>query len=73
LNAHKEKKEKYQQVKTKKKKKIWPKRRSQRVTSKITHKQILKTGLSHLSKNPITENFEEKLLNEKESYCCDQT
>jgi hypothetical protein len=56
LNAHKAKKEKYQQVKTKKN--FWPKRRSQRVTSKITHKKI-KIELSHLSKNPIKENFEE--------------
>jgi hypothetical protein len=37
---------------------LWPKHRSQRVTLKITHKQI-KIGLSHLSKNPIKENFEE--------------
>jgi hypothetical protein len=37
---------------------FWPKHRSQRVTLKITHKQI-KIGLSHLSKNPIKENFEE--------------
>ena len=51
---------------------FWPKCRSQRVTLKITHKQI-KNGLSHLSKNPIKENFEEKLLNEKEICCCDQT
>jgi hypothetical protein len=36
---------------------FWPKHRSQRVTLKITHKQI-KIGLSHLSKNPIKENFE---------------
>ena len=49
-----------------------PKRRSQRVTLKIAHKKI-KIWLSHLSKNPIKENFEEELLNEKESYCCDQT
>ena len=44
--------------------KLWPRRRSQRVTLKITHKQI-KIGLSHLSKNPIKENFWGKLLNEK--------
>jgi hypothetical protein len=36
--------------------KLWPKRRSQKVTVKITHKQI-KTGLSHLSKNPIKRKF----------------
>jgi hypothetical protein len=50
---------------TKKKEKIstskdqenfWPKHRSQRVTLKITHKKI-KTGLSHLSKNPIKRKF----------------
>jgi hypothetical protein len=35
---------------------FWPKRRSQRVTLKITHKQN-KIGLSHLSKNPIKEKF----------------
>jgi hypothetical protein len=38
-----------------------------------SHISKFKTKLSHLSKNPIKENFEEKLLNEKESYCCDQT
>ena len=37
---------------------FWPKKKSQRVTLKITHKKI-KIGLSHLSKNPIKENFEE--------------
>jgi hypothetical protein len=35
---------------------IWPKHRLQRVTLKITHNQI-KTGLSHLSKNPIKRKF----------------
>jgi hypothetical protein len=43
---------------------FWPKRRSERVTLKITHKQI-KIGLSHLSKNPIKEFVLGKLLNEK--------
>jgi hypothetical protein len=33
-----------------------PKRRLQRVTLKITHKQM-KNGLSHLSKNPIKEKI----------------
>jgi hypothetical protein len=51
---------------------FWPKIISQSVTLKIKHKQI-KTGLSHLSKNPIKRIFLGKLLNEKESYCCDQT
>jgi len=50
------KKEKYQQVKTKKN--LWPKHKSQRITLKITHQQ-LKKGLSHLFKNPTKENFEE--------------
>jgi hypothetical protein len=67
------KKKRKNKNKSKPRKHLWPKHRSQRVMSKITHKQILKTRLSHLSKNPITENFEEKLLNEKEIYGCDQT
>jgi hypothetical protein len=44
--------------KSKLRKKNWPNHRSQRITVKITHKQ-LKIRLSHLSKNPIKENFEE--------------
>ena len=51
---------------------FWPKRRSQRVTLKIIHKKI-KTGLSHLSKSLIKRKFSGKLLNEKESYGCEQT
>jgi hypothetical protein len=43
---------------------FWPKCRSQRITLKITHKKI-KIGLSHLSKNPIKENFEETFLMKK--------
>jgi hypothetical protein len=35
---------------------LWPKRRSQRVSLKTTHKQI-KKGLSHLSKNLIKGKF----------------
>ena len=45
---------------------FWPKRKSQRVTLKITHKKI-KNKLSHLSKNPIKENFEENFLMKKKS------
>jgi hypothetical protein len=45
---------------------FWPKHRSQGVTLKITHKQI-KIGLSHLSKNPIKENFEENFLMKKKA------
>ena len=45
---------------------FWPKHRSQRVTLKITHKQI-NIGLSHLSKNPIKEHFEENFLMKKKA------
>jgi hypothetical protein len=45
---------------------FWPKCILQRVTLKITHRQI-KIGLSHLSKNPIKENFEENFLMKKKA------
>jgi hypothetical protein len=45
---------------------LLPKCRSQRVTLKIKHRQI-KIGLSHLSKKPRKEIFEENFLMKKKA------